>query len=168
LIITQPGGVTGAGDTAPHMGQVDFYLQRMPMGMGAKSGITMAHVDDIADGHILAAEKGKKGESYILAGPAVTWKQLFEEMEKLTGIPGPRIWLPGWTVPPSQAMLGAFERVGLHLPFAAESLGSLNDYTFWGTADKAKRELGWKPRPLQETLRHVLDYEMKRRGNKSG
>lgn len=39
--------------------------------------------------------------------------------------------------------------------------GALADYTFWVTADKAKRELGWTLRPLDETLREVLEYEMK-------
>ena len=61
VIITQPGGVTGAGDVGPHMQVVDFYLNRFPLGFGAKSGLTWAHVDDIADGHILALEKGKAG-----------------------------------------------------------------------------------------------------------
>lgn len=167
VVITQPGGVTGAGDVAPHMGQVDVYLQRMPVGMGAKSGVTFAHVDDIADGHILAAERGKTGESYILAGPAVTWKQIFEEFEKITGIRGPRMWLPGWTVPPTKALLGGMERLGIHMPFAAESLSSLNDYTYWGSADKAKRELGWESRPLQATFSEMLNFEMNRLGIKS-
>jgi hypothetical protein len=63
-------------------------------------------------------------------------------------------------------MIGAMESVGLHLPFAAESLGTLNDYTFWATADKAIRELGWKLRPLEDTLREVLNDEMKRLGMK--
>lgn len=164
VIIAQPGGVTGAGDTGPHMGQLDFYLSRMPLGIGAKSGVTIAHVDDIAEGHIRAAERGKVGEAYILAGLALTWKQMFEECEKITGIPGPALWLPGWTVPPMQAFLGALEGLGINTPFAAESLGSVNDYTYFASAEKAKRELGWSPRPLQDTLREMLDYEMKKRG----
>jgi dihydroflavonol-4-reductase len=166
VIIAQPGGVTGAGDTGAHMGMVNFYLNRSPVGMGEKSGVTFAHVDDIADGHILLAERGKIGEAYILAGPTVTWKQIFEEFEKITGIPGPKVWLPGWTIPPTQALMGVFEGLGMHMAFAAESLGSLNNYTYWGKADKAKRELGWTSRPLQETFRDMLEYEMKKRGIK--
>lgn len=157
VIITQPGGVTGAGDTSPHMGQVELFLNRTPIGMGAESGLTFAHVDDIADGHILAAERGTPGEAYILAGPALTWKEVFELLEKISGIPAPRIWLPGWTVPPTQAVLRALEGLGVTLPYASESLGSLNHYTYWATADKAKRELGWKPRAIEKVFREVLD-----------
>ncbi len=56
----------------------DFYLNRMPVMMGPQAGVTVAHVDDIADGHLLAMEKGRSGESYILAGPAMTYKQMME------------------------------------------------------------------------------------------
>ncbi len=163
LVITQPGGVTGAGDTSPHMQVMDLYLARLPIGFGAKSGITLAHVDDIADGHILAAERGQDGESYVLAGPALTYKQIQEKWAEITGISPPRVWVPAWMVGVNQRVLSWLERAGLHLPLSAEALASQMDYTFWATADKAKRELGWTSRPIEETFREVLAYEMNRR-----
>lgn len=166
VIITQPGGVTGAGDTSPAMQVLDYYLNRFPMGMGAQSGITMAHVDDIAEGLALAAERGKPGEAYILAGDCVTYKQQAEMWEQLCGIPAARIWLPSWMVGTLRSGIELSERVGLEMPFAAEALASQMNYTFWGTAEKAKRELGWRSRPLADTYREVLEYEIKRRGIK--
>lgn len=163
VIITQPGGVTGPGDTSPHMTQMDFFLNRVPVGFGARAGITMAHVDDIADGHILAAERGKIGQSYILAGPSVTWKQAAEMWQSLTGIPAPKIWMPGWMIALNVSSIDLMERLGLRLPFAAEALATLVEYTFWGKADKAKLELGWTSRPLLETFRETLEYEIKKR-----
>jgi nucleoside-diphosphate-sugar epimerase len=166
VIITQPGGVTGAGDTSPHMQVMEFYLNHFPMGFGAKSGLTMAHVDDIAAGHILAAEQGKNGQAYILAGPCLTYKQMQEIWEKITGIPTPKVWAPSWMIAANQAMLSVTERLGIPMPLNAEALSSLKDYTFWGKPDKAVRELGWQARPVEETFREVLDYEMKKRAMK--
>lgn len=163
VIITQPGGVTGPGDTSPHMTQMEFFLNRLPIGFGAKSGITMAHVDDIAEGHILTAERGKNGQAYILAGPAITWKQAAAMWQSITGIPAPKIWVPGWTMALNARALGLLESIGLRLPFAAEGLATLVDYTFWATAAKAKRELNWTSRPLEETYRETLEYELKKR-----
>lgn len=163
LIITQPGGVTGAGDTSPHVQTFDMFLQHMPVMFGAKSGITMAHVDDIAEGHALAMEKGKDGESYILAGACLTYRDVFERLEKISGISAAKLWGPGWMAQGMSGMMGALEGIGMHPAFSAEALATLADYTFWGTADKAKRELGWHERPLDETFKEVLDDRRKRR-----
>jgi len=163
VIIAQPGGVTGAGDTSPHVQTFESFLQRIPVMFGAKSGLTLAHVDDIADGHTLAMEKGKPGEAYILAGPSVTYRQIFEMCEKITGIPATKMWVPGWMAAGMSKLAGVLESVGLHLQFSAEALGALADYTFWGSAEKARRELGWQPRPVEDVLREVLNDVQARR-----
>lgn len=164
IIITQPGAVTGPGDTSPLAQMFDMFLRRMPIMFGAKSGVTWAHVDDIAAGHMLAMTKGAIGEAYILAGPALTYRESMQAFEKLTGQPAPKMWLPGWAAGASASVVGVFERTfNAKLLFSAEALASLNDYTFYGSADKAKRELGWQPRPIEQTFKEVLDYEIGRR-----
>jgi len=166
LIIVMPGVVTGPNDPSPHMMQVAFYLNRFPIGFGAKSGVAWAHVDDIAAGHILAAERGRNGEAYILAGPALTWKQAEQMWQKITGIPAPKLWLPGWMAALTQRALALVERTGVRLPLSADAVASQADYTFWASADKAERELGWRPRPVEETFRAMLEFEMEKRGIK--
>lgn len=163
LVIVQPGGVTGSGDTSPHATVFEFFLKRMPVMLGAKSGLTFAHVDDIAGGHVLAAEKGRTGESYILCGPAQTYRQVFEMCETITGIPAARIWAPGWMAAGMSRAARFLELLGLQMPISAEGLGSMVDYTFWATANKAQREIGWSPRPVEEVFREVLDFLMKKR-----
>ena len=142
MIIVQPGAVTGAGDVSPQSDLFRYYLRRMPVMFGAKSGLTLAHVDDIAEGYALAMERGRPGESYIIAGPHMTYRQLFDICESSPGSlrrsSGPQV---GWR---------------------RSRLASLADYTFWATADKATRELGWAERPVEETIREVLDYERAR------
>lgn len=163
VIIVQPGLVVGPNDPSPHVQQYDFYFRRFPFGFGAKSGTCWAHVDDTADGHIAALERGKF-EAYCISGPPLTWKQAIEMWAPITGIPAPKVWVPGWMVAGNQVLLSAVEGFGVNLPINAESLGSLIDYTFWATNAKAKRELGWQPRPIGQLMLDLMTYEMKKRG----
>jgi nucleoside-diphosphate-sugar epimerase len=164
IVIVQPGGVTGPGDTSPLNMVYDYYLNRMPIMMGPRAGITVAHVDDIADGHILAMDKGRAGESYILAGPAITYKQMMEMWQSIYGVPAPKLWLPGWTAALSSQLVGGLEKIfKLKTALSSEALMTQADYTFYASADKAKRELGWQPRPLEATFKEVLGYKLARR-----
>ena len=164
IVIVQPGGVTGPGDTSPLNMVYDFYLNRMPIMMGAQAGVTIAHVEDIAAGHLLAMEKGRNGESYVLAGPAITYKQMMERWQSICGVPAPKVWLPGWTAALSSRLVGGLERAfKLKTALSSEALMTQADCTFYGAADKAKRELGWQSRPLEATFKEVLDDKLARR-----
>jgi nucleoside-diphosphate-sugar epimerase len=158
VIIVQPGLITGPGDRSPHIQVLNMFLGRWPVMLGARSGMTLAHVDDIAEGHVLAMQTGRAGETYVLAGEAITYKQLFEMCEQLTGIPAAKLWLPGWAAGALSAPVRLLEAVGIQGAFPSEGLAALNDYTYWATAQKAQQQLGWKRRPLDETLREVLAY----------
>ncbi len=164
IVIVQPGGVTGPGDTSPLNLVYEFYLRRMPVMMGPRAGVTVAHVDDIADGHLLAMEKGRAGESYILAGPCLTYKQMMEMWQAICGVPALKVWLPGWTAALSSKFVAGLERIfKLKTALSAEALATQADYTFYAVGDKAKRDLGWRPRPLEQTFKEVLDYKLAQR-----
>jgi nucleoside-diphosphate-sugar epimerase len=164
IVIVQPGGVTGPDDISPMNLVYDLYLKRMPIMMGPRAGVTVAHVDDIADGHVLAMEKGRNGESYILAGPSITYKQMMELWQSICGVPAPRLWLPGWTAALSAQLVGGLEKVfKLKTAFSSEALMTQADYTYYSTADKAQRELGWQPRPLAAAFKEVLDGKLAQR-----
>lgn len=158
VMILQLGGVTGAGDEAPHIMVFEMFVRKSPVMFGAGSGFTFAHVDDIAERYIQALEKGKAGEAYILAGEAMTYKRVFEVLEKISGMQGARIWAPGWFAGMSAATLGMLENLGLRGPYSSEALLAMKDYTYWASAEKAQRELGWKRRPTEDTLRDTLTY----------
>lgn len=159
VIILQPGGVTGAGDSSPHVLLFRLFLRRTPVMFGARSGLTWAHVDDIAEGHILAMERGRAGESYILAGPALTYREMMEVFAKITGTPPPRFWLNAWATKVTGRVLGGLETLGLRLPeLSEEGVSAMADYTFWASAEKAQRELAWQARPMEATFRDTLDW----------
>jgi dihydroflavonol-4-reductase len=99
IIIVNPSAPVGPGDVKPTpTGQVivDFLNRRMPAYL--ETGLNWVHVRDVAIGHILAAEKGRFGDRYILGNADGNWtmKQTLATLEKLTGIPAPKTRVPHW------------------------------------------------------------------------
>lgn len=161
LVIVLPGLVYGPGDTSSVRETFLMYLQRrLPM-IPQKTAFCWAHITDAARGHILAMERGKPGESYIIAGPPHTLIEAFRLAEKITGIPAPKRH-------PSPRMMRAFaglmDGLGrvIRLPetYTGESLRVTAGATYLGNNAKAKRDLGYNPRPLEEGLRETLEYEL--------
>lgn len=118
------------------------------------AGFSWVHVDDVAAGAMAALERGRAGESYILGGDNLTFRELFAVLERAWGIPAPR-FLPA-------TPLRALRPLG-RLPFSVgpvrfglidEGLSSLGVYFF--SSDKASRELGCDPRPAEVGLRETL------------
>ncbi len=161
LVIVQPGAVYGPGDNSVLHDQVVQYLQRRLPAIPAGMKLCWAHVDDIVEGHILAMEKGTPGESYIIAGPPHTLVEFFEMAERITGIPAPRIVLPPAMVKAAAAVTGLIENViPLPMMFRSEVLRSSAGVTYLGDNSKAKHELGYDPRPLEQGLRETLPHDL--------
>lgn len=161
IIIVMPGGVYGPGDHSLVGTMMELFYQGLPALPGPETTLTFAHVEDIAEGIILAAEKGEVGESYVLAGPAVPLGEMFDFWSYLTGKPTPPIRIPARYLKPMAPIVGALESV-LPLPDwmsreAVEILGA----TYTARADRARTKLGWQPRPLQagmlETFEHIAE-----------
>ena len=109
-------------------------------------------------------EQGRNGEAYILSGPSLTYKQMMEQWQTICGVPAPKIWLPGGMAKASSKAVSVLERAfKLKLALSSEALETQANYTFYASAAKAQRELGWQPRPLEQTFKEVLDYKMARR-----
>lgn len=99
IIIVNPSGPLGSGDAKPTpTGKfiVDFLNHRIPAYLD--TGLNWVHVRDVAVGHILAAEKGRFGQRYILGNKNGNWTMLqtLQVLEKLTGIPAPKMKIPHW------------------------------------------------------------------------
>src|SRR5213594_1482490 len=97
VVIVNPSAPVGPGDVKPTpTGQViaDFLNRRMPAYLD--TGLNWVHVRDVAVGHILAAEKGRVGERYILGNAQGNWtmKEAFAVLEEITSVPAPRLRIP--------------------------------------------------------------------------
>ncbi len=161
LVIVQPGGVYGPGDTSVlHDTFVQYLTGKLPL-VPQRSAICWCHIEDTARGHLLAMEKGKAGESYIIAGPPHTVIDVLKMAEKITGIAGPRMQAPPGVMKMMSAAMGV---VGSFVPvpdnYSAEYLRVNAGVTYIGSNAKAKRELGFDPRPLAEGLKETLAWEM--------
>lgn len=159
LVIVQPGAVYGPGDTSAVRTTLVQYLQRrLPM-IPRGTTFCWAHVDDTARAHLLAMERGRAGESYIIAGPPHSIAEVLAAAEQITGIPAPRTQVAPAALRAMAALAGLVERaIPLPQQYSAETLRESAGTTYIGDNAKARRELGFDPRPmragLEETLRH--------------
>jgi nucleoside-diphosphate-sugar epimerase len=162
LSIVMPGLVYGPGDTSGmHTALVDLLRGRLPM-TPARTAFCWAHVEDTARGHILAMEQGRPGESYIIAGPRHTFEHAFDLAASMAKVRAPMMH-PG---PATMRAMAAVMSVAGHfmsLPpaFTPEALRVLAGTTYFGSSDKAARELGFTARPLEEGLGQTLEHELR-------
>ncbi len=163
IIIAMPGSVYGPGDTSLVAEQMRLFYRGFPLIPAPETTLAFTHVEDVAAALLLLAEKGRIGESYILTGTAVSVGELVEFWSHLTGKPVPRLRLPGRVLRPLAPLMEVLQPA-LNLPpiFAAETMAALGS-TYIASADKARLELGWQPRPLQngmlETLAWIAESE---------
>ena len=165
LVIVLPGLVYGPGDTSQMGDTIRQYLKKdLPM-LVRGAGYCWGHVDDVADAHLLALDDGTVGESYIIAGPPHTLEEAFELAERLTEIPAPRLRLPPWLVRGlASALRPVHAVVGLAGEFHPETLRVVAGVTYYGDNAKARSELGYAPRPLEQGLPATLAAEMEALG----
>ena len=149
LVIVQPGVNYGAGDTSEIRPTFVRYLGGKLRALPKRTAYCWAHVDDTASAHLLAMEKGRPGETYIVAGPPHTLIEAFAIAERITGIPVPRFHA-------SPGLLRAIAAVS-----RSERLRDVAGVTYLGSNAKARRELGFDPRPLEVGLRETLQHEMR-------
>jgi len=162
LVIVLPGVIYGPEDTSSIRTAFLLYLQgKLPI-VPARTAFSWVHVDDIARGHILAMEKGVVGESYILAGPTHTFVEALHVAENITGVPAPRNTVSPAMMKAMAAIMGVVEKV-VPVPelYRSEYLRISAGATYLGNSAKAKRELGYNPRPLKEGLTETLQHELR-------
>ncbi len=158
LVIVQPGPVYGPGDTSQLGAALKQYLQgKMPL-LPLGTAFSWGYIDDIAEAHLLAMERGAPGESYIIGGPNHTLVEAFTLAERLAGKRIRRVCVPPGLLRGLARASGALERA-LPLPaeYTAEGLRSIAGTTYTGDDTKARRALGFDPRPLEEGLRRTVD-----------
>jgi dihydroflavonol-4-reductase len=158
IITVLPGITYGPGDPSL-VGNLmrRFYLGQLPVFPAPELKISIAHVEDVAEGHILAAEKGKPGERYILAGPALRMADLVKIWADVTGRPAPILNILPQYLKPFGPLVKALEN-WIPLPdlVNSETIAML-DTSYIASSDKARHELEWQTRPVREGMRETFD-----------
>ena len=161
-VIVQPGGVYGPEDHSALGQQMNQFLAgRMPLIAFPDAGFNMVHVDDVADGVLLALDDGELGESYVLGGEITTMRGVIETLASVAGKRAPKRALP---TPLLKAMTPIGPIVGKVMgqpPNLRELIRTADNVTFWAKHDKAMEKLGYSPRGLEQGLRDTLRAEGK-------
>jgi dihydroflavonol-4-reductase len=156
-VIVQPGGVYGPGDTSQVADLLEeFFAGRLFLLPFPDLGICLTHVEDIAGGILLALDKGKASETYVLSGPATTMREAVETIAEVSGRKAPKRDLP---TPLMKALTPIGPLVGKLIgqpPNLRELISSADGVTFWASHEKATRELGYAPRGMAEGMRDTL------------
>ncbi|HEV8307511.1 MAG TPA: hopanoid-associated sugar epimerase [Methylomirabilota bacterium] len=161
VVIVNPSAPVGPWDWKPTpTGKMLVDYLRGRMFAYLDTGLNVVHVRDVARGHILAAERGRVGERYILGHAAgnLGLREIFERLAPHTGIPAPR-----WRLPHAAAlvMAGAFEglsRITRREPLASRTAVRMAAKRMFFDPAKAIRELGLPQTPVDEALRDAVDW----------
>jgi nucleoside-diphosphate-sugar epimerase len=162
LVIVQPGGVYGPDDHSAVGKQMnDFLAGRMPLLVFPDLGMNLVHVEDVADGILLALDKGEPGRNYNLGGQIATMRELMTTLAGVAGKKPPRGTLPTGMlklVAPAGPVIG---KVMGQPPNMRELISAGDGVTYWARHDRAMSDLGYSPRGLEQGLRDMLVAEGK-------
>jgi dihydroflavonol-4-reductase len=136
---------------------VDFLKRKFPAYVD--TGLNLADVKEVARGHLLAMEKARAGERYILGGQNLTLKQILDKLAELTGLPSPTM-----KVPHAVAMgFAVFDQffTGMIMgkePRATIDAVKMGRKKMFASSSKAEHELGYKSLPVEDALRRAIDW----------
>jgi nucleoside-diphosphate-sugar epimerase len=154
VVIVQPGTIYGPGDHSELGAQLELARTgKLKLLALAGVGVNAAHVDDVVTGILLAYDKGRLGESYVIGGELTTLRQMLEIVSEQSGHRLPRFELPAGLVKlaiPLGPLVGKVMDTG---PNLRELIAAADGVTYWATDAKARAELGYEPRSLSEGLK---------------
>lgn len=159
VVIVNPSAPVGAGDVKPTpTGQVivDFMKGRMPAYI--ETGMNLIDVDDVAAGHLLAMEKGRQGERYILGNKNLMLREVFEILSRLTGVKAPSLRLPRLAVLPlayGNQWIAALTGRTPRIPLEGVKMAK---YKMHYDCSKAVRELGLPQTPPEVALEKAVRW----------
>ena len=158
-VVSLPTGIIGPYDYKPsETGRmiIDYVAGKIPVRISG--GYDFVDVRDVAKGHILAAEKGKTGDKYVLSGEWISMDDVMKEISAITNVPVPRFQLPAGLASAVAYALTLYSVVtGAKVLMNLDSISTLRSNSLV-SCDKAKRELGYSPRPIRETIRDTVRW----------
>lgn len=165
VVILNPSFVLGPDDPNPS-GTSNALIRRLLLRRipGYVDGaINVVDVRDVARGHVLADERGVLGERYLLTGRNFTLQRLFADLSRIAGVPTPAVRMHGRLV-----VMGVegMEFLGVRLPTSADEVRSGTQW-FTYRNDKAREQLGWEPRPHEETLEDAVRWQLEQLGERA-
>ncbi|MBI3444308.1 MAG: NAD-dependent epimerase/dehydratase family protein [Magnetospirillum sp.] len=159
VVIVNPSTPVGPGDVKPTpTGRmiVEAASGRMPAYVD--TGLNIVHVEDVAIGHLLALEKGRIGERYILGGDNLTLADILGRIAKITGGKPPLMKLPRWPLYPLALGAETWARLFGGEPFVTIDGLKMSRWHMFFSSAKAERDLGYRHRPADEALDAAVEW----------
>ena len=158
-VIVNPSTPIGPGDVRPTpTGRIIVEAATGKIPAFVDTGLNLVHVDDVAAGHLLAYQRGRVGERYILGGQDVTLAAMLGEIARLTGRKAPTISLPRGPLFPLAWGAEAVARITGREPFLTADALRMAGHRMYFTSLKAADELGYTARPYPRALADALAW----------
>jgi dihydroflavonol-4-reductase len=158
-VIINPAAVIGPHDYFPHLAGralIDMYFGKLPISIAG--GFNWVDARDVATGALAAEARGGAGERYLLSGKWASLSDMAAMMEAATGRRGPRLVAPLWLARLGVPYIAAFAALSRTQPlYTAAALRALSEHRGCTNA-KARRELGFAPRPLERTIADTFKF----------
>ena len=159
VVIVNPSAPVGPWDVKPTpTGQMIVDFLRGKMIASLDTGLNIAHVRDVARGHILAAERGRIGERYVLGAVNLSLLDIFRALAGLTGLPAPRFRVPyalAWIAAAGMEGVARLRGGAPAVPLTAVRMARKRMFF---SADKAVRELGLPQTPAERALGDAVEW----------
>ena len=156
-VIVNPSTPIGPRDITP-TGRIVVEAANGKIPAFVDSGLNLVHVDDVAAGHLLAAEKGRIGERYVLGGQDVSLATMLADIARIVGRKPPRVKLPVAPLYPLAYLAEAVAQItGIEPMLTRDALAMSRHRMFYSSA-KAESELGYHARPYQQALEDAVRW----------
>jgi len=158
-IIVNPSAPVGPRDVKPTpTGRIIVEAASGRMPAFVDTGLNVVHVDDVAEGHWLAFERGRVGERYVLGGEDMPLRQLLATIAELTGRRPPRLRLPHRPMVAAAHLAEAWARLSGGRPFATVDEIRMAGKRMYFSSAKAAGELGYRPRPARQAIADAVAW----------
>ncbi len=159
VVIVNPSTPVGPGDVRPTpTGRIIVEAMRGRMPAYVETGLNVVHVDDVAQGHLLAFDKGVVGERYVLGGEDLTLGTILQMVAERTGKPAPRVKLPHAVVYPVAVISEILAQVTGREPFATRDAVRMARKHMYFSSDRARHYLGYAARPAADAVRDAVAW----------
>lgn len=164
-VVVNPSTPVGTGDIRPTpTGRMIAEAARGRIPAFVDTGLNVVHVDDVAEGHVLALEKGRIGERYVLGGDNMTLAGILAVIAAAAGRRAPTLRLPRAAVWPVAVVAEALARFTGVEPLVTRDGLRMSRSCMYFRSDKAERELGYRHRPAKEALAEAVAWALRRDG----
>ena len=159
VVIVNPSTPVGPGDIKPTpTGRLIVEAARGQMPAFVDTGLNIVHVDDVAEGHLAAAENGRIGERYILGGENMALAEILAEVAQAVGRRPPRLRVPHSVLFPVAVGAELAARITGRDPFVTLDGVRMSRKKMYFSSEKASRELGYRSRPASEAIADAVGW----------